>query len=210
MAARSSIDDAVAAVVGAAGKEMDHLEEALAGIVVAARHSTSADSAVIARLVHHTYVADHVLAEMQQKLESSIAGCGRRWEGTVASFERPPLCLEFLMLRVSLPHKIACEDASRTANSYLQKSMCLMRWVCCTDSGGLCNMEAPGDAVHLGLGRSEGTVASRVPAGTRWNAVVGAAELAGDVVDERCSRGGDAGGVGEVEDLAAGDGDDAA
>ena len=54
------------------------------------RHSTSEDSAVIAKLGPHTCGVGRVRKEMQQRLESLIEGCGMKWEGMVASFARLP------------------------------------------------------------------------------------------------------------------------
>jgi hypothetical protein len=67
-----------------------HLEVALGGIVAGGPHSTSEDSAVIGTLARHTSYVGHVWKEMQQRPESLIAECGRRWAGMVASSARLP------------------------------------------------------------------------------------------------------------------------
>lgn len=81
--------DVAAAVVDGAHM-MAHLAVASEGTAVEEEHSTFVDFAVTAKLARHTSGADRVLKEMQQRLESSIAVCGK-WEGMkVASSEWQP------------------------------------------------------------------------------------------------------------------------
>ena len=89
MVEKSSTDDAAAVVAGE--RTMEHLEVASEDTVAAEdRHSTSGGFVVIGRLARHTFSDDRVRKEMQQRLESSIAEYGMRWEGMGASFARLP------------------------------------------------------------------------------------------------------------------------
>lgn len=94
LAEKSWIDDAAVvagvAVVVDVAHTMDHFGAALEGIAVADRHSTSENSVAIGKLARHTFCVDRVQREMQQMLESWIAGYDMRWEGMVASFGRQP------------------------------------------------------------------------------------------------------------------------
>jgi hypothetical protein len=94
--------------------------------------------------------------------------------------------------------------------SYLQMSRPPTRSECYMDLGAKRSMEAPVDAVHQVQQHSVDTVANREK-DTGSNAVVAVEELvAGDAVDEQCSRVEAAADDAEAEDPAARGGDDAA
>jgi hypothetical protein len=65
------------AAAGGEAHKTERLGVALGGTAAEGRHSTSVGFVAIARLVHHTSDVGHVLKEMQLRLESSIAECGK-------------------------------------------------------------------------------------------------------------------------------------